>query len=249
MWTYSVLYELNVFARTGNKSWHKIWSTVQQLCQRNHRRICASEETCADRIFCFTSKYTIFCKLLLSHIQESSVYYSVNNMYFVACRFGLLMCQLVSRGRRLSLWSSYHVSAFSMAAMISITVFHSSHCCSMDFNAPPFFFTAVGVQSPSEGYRAGDMALLGFVMAALLVLCLIVIGYLISRLKKRNPDTLKLSEVSIFSSSLCEFSSEWSYSRGIKVANKINAALYYVFRCTVVVIGKKWHWSDTQFSV
>ncbi|KAK1798456.1 hypothetical protein P4O66_006747 [Electrophorus voltai] len=52
----------------------------------------------------------------------------------------------------------------------------------------------VGVQSPSEGYRAGDMALLGFVMAALLVLCLIVIGYLISRLKKANPDTLKLSE-------------------------------------------------------
>ncbi|XP_036443275.1 cadherin-related family member 5 [Colossoma macropomum] len=51
-----------------------------------------------------------------------------------------------------------------------------------------------GVQSPSEGYRAGDMALLGFVMAALLVLCLIVIGYLISRLKKENPNTLKLSE-------------------------------------------------------
>ncbi|XP_026868847.2 cadherin-related family member 5 isoform X2 [Electrophorus electricus] len=60
----------------------------------------------------------------------------------------------------------------------------------------------VGVQSPSEGYRAGDMALLGFVMAALLVLCLIVIGYLISRLKKANPDTLKLSEVSIFSAKL-----------------------------------------------
>ncbi|XP_076879552.1 cadherin-related family member 5 isoform X2 [Brachyhypopomus gauderio] len=52
----------------------------------------------------------------------------------------------------------------------------------------------VGVQSPSEGYRPGDMALLGFVMAALLVLCLIVIGYLISRLKKANPDTLKLTE-------------------------------------------------------
>ncbi|XP_072517051.1 cadherin-related family member 5 isoform X2 [Salminus brasiliensis] len=52
----------------------------------------------------------------------------------------------------------------------------------------------VGVQSPIEGYRAGDMALLGFVMAALLVLCLIVIGYLISRLKKENPNTLKLSE-------------------------------------------------------
>lgn len=73
------------------------------------------------------------------------------------------------------------------------------------------FVTAVGVQSPTEGYRAGDMALLGFVMAALLVLCLIVIGYLISRLKKENPDTLKLSEVSNFSSKLCESGSECSY--------------------------------------
>ncbi|XP_052456745.1 cadherin-related family member 5-like isoform X1 [Carassius gibelio] len=60
---------------------------------------------------------------------------------------------------------------------------------------------SVGVQSPDEGYRAGDMALLGFVMAALLVLCLIVIGYLISRVKKGNPDAFK-SEVSIFSSKL-----------------------------------------------
>ncbi|XP_073693494.1 cadherin-related family member 5 [Garra rufa] len=50
---------------------------------------------------------------------------------------------------------------------------------------------SVGVQSPDEGYRAGDMALLGFVMAALLVLCLIVIGYLISRVKKGNPDAFK----------------------------------------------------------
>ncbi|XP_065117702.1 cadherin-related family member 5 isoform X2 [Paramisgurnus dabryanus] len=61
---------------------------------------------------------------------------------------------------------------------------------------------SVGVQSPDEGYRAGDMALLGFVMAALLVLCLIVIGYLISRVKKGNPAAFKLSEVSIFSSKL-----------------------------------------------
>ncbi|XP_067309551.1 cadherin-related family member 5 isoform X2 [Pseudorasbora parva] len=59
-----------------------------------------------------------------------------------------------------------------------------------------------GVQSQDESYRAGDMALLGFVMAALLVLCLIVIGYLISRVKKGNPDAFKLSEVSIFSSKL-----------------------------------------------
>ncbi|KAG1941430.1 cadherin-related family member 5 isoform X3 [Pimephales promelas] len=60
---------------------------------------------------------------------------------------------------------------------------------------------SAGVQSPDESFRAGDMALLGFVMAALLVLCLIVIGYLISRVKKGNPDAFK-SEVSIFSSKL-----------------------------------------------
>ncbi|CAM4532069.1 unnamed protein product [Leuciscus chuanchicus] len=53
---------------------------------------------------------------------------------------------------------------------------------------------STGVQSPDESFRAGDMALLGFVMAALLVLCLIVIGYLISRVKKGNPDAFKLSE-------------------------------------------------------
>ncbi|XP_039546930.1 cadherin-related family member 5 isoform X1 [Pimephales promelas] len=50
---------------------------------------------------------------------------------------------------------------------------------------------SAGVQSPDESFRAGDMALLGFVMAALLVLCLIVIGYLISRVKKGNPDAFK----------------------------------------------------------
>lgn len=52
-------------------------------------------------------------------------------------------------------------------------------------------------QSPSDGYRAGDMALLGFIMAALLVMCLIVIGVLISKLRKGNANALKLSEVSI----------------------------------------------------
>ncbi|XP_063044257.1 cadherin-related family member 5 isoform X2 [Engraulis encrasicolus] len=49
-------------------------------------------------------------------------------------------------------------------------------------------------QSPSDGYRAGDMALLGFIMAALLVMCLIVIGVLISKLRKGNANALKLSE-------------------------------------------------------
>ncbi|XP_072321408.1 cadherin-related family member 5 isoform X2 [Eucyclogobius newberryi] len=44
---------------------------------------------------------------------------------------------------------------------------------------------AVALPSPaSGGYRPGDMALLGLVMAALLLLCLIVIGFLLSRVVK-----------------------------------------------------------------
>ncbi|KAM4592262.1 cadherin-related family member 5 isoform 1-T1 [Odontesthes bonariensis] len=54
---------------------------------------------------------------------------------------------------------------------------------------------AVAIPSPSNvGYRAGDMALLGLVMAALLVLCLIVIGFLISRLWKGNASVEKICE-------------------------------------------------------
>ncbi|KAM7405690.1 hypothetical protein PAMP_000118 [Pampus punctatissimus] len=54
---------------------------------------------------------------------------------------------------------------------------------------------AVAIPSPSSvGYRAGDMALLGLVMAALLVLCLIVIGFLISRLWKGNAGMDKICE-------------------------------------------------------
>ncbi|KAL3065906.1 hypothetical protein OYC64_015947 [Pagothenia borchgrevinki] len=54
---------------------------------------------------------------------------------------------------------------------------------------------AVAIPSPSNvGYRPGDMALLGLVMAALLVLCLIVIGFLISRLWKGNGSMDKICE-------------------------------------------------------
>uniref|UniRef100_A0A1A7X380 Cadherin-related family member 5 n=1 Tax=Iconisemion striatum TaxID=60296 RepID=A0A1A7X380_9TELE len=54
---------------------------------------------------------------------------------------------------------------------------------------------AVASPSPSNvGYRPGDMALLGLVMAALLVLCLIVIGFLISRLWKGNASFDKICE-------------------------------------------------------
>ncbi|XP_057710027.1 cadherin-related family member 5 isoform X2 [Corythoichthys intestinalis] len=54
---------------------------------------------------------------------------------------------------------------------------------------------ADAMPSPSNiGYRAGDMALLGLVMAALLVLCLIVIGFLISRLWKGNSSVDTMCE-------------------------------------------------------
>ncbi|XP_044060539.1 cadherin-related family member 5 isoform X2 [Siniperca chuatsi] len=54
---------------------------------------------------------------------------------------------------------------------------------------------AVAIPSPSNvGYRPGDMALLGLVMAALLVLCVIVIGFLISRLSKGNASMDKICE-------------------------------------------------------
>ncbi|XP_074521745.1 cadherin-related family member 5 [Halichoeres trimaculatus] len=54
---------------------------------------------------------------------------------------------------------------------------------------------AVAIPSDSNiGYRPGDMALLGLIMAALLVLCLIVIGFLISRLFKGNAGVDKICE-------------------------------------------------------
>lgn len=55
----------------------------------------------------------------------------------------------------------------------------------------------MATQSPSTvGYRPGDMALLGLVMAALLVLCLTVIGFLVSRLWKGNGSVDSVCEVS-----------------------------------------------------
>ncbi|XP_045564944.1 cadherin-related family member 5 [Salmo salar] len=54
---------------------------------------------------------------------------------------------------------------------------------------------AVAVPLPSgAGYRAGDMALLGLVMAAILVLCFIVIGFLISRLMKEGTNLDNITE-------------------------------------------------------
>ncbi|XP_028999504.1 cadherin-related family member 5 isoform X2 [Betta splendens] len=52
---------------------------------------------------------------------------------------------------------------------------------------------AESIPSPANaGYRPGDMALLGLVMAALLILCFIVIGFLISRLWRGNSSMDKI---------------------------------------------------------
>lgn len=57
---------------------------------------------------------------------------------------------------------------------------------------------AVAIPSPANtGYRPGDMALLGLVMAALLVLSLIVIGFLVSRLWKGKSSLGNLCQVSV----------------------------------------------------
>ncbi|XP_037551141.1 uncharacterized protein cdhr5a [Nematolebias whitei] len=48
--------------------------------------------------------------------------------------------------------------------------------------------------SSSIGYRPGDMALLGLIMAALLVLCLIIIGFLLSHLWKGNASMKNICE-------------------------------------------------------
>lgn len=61
------------------------------------------------------------------------------------------------------------------------------------------FPAAVATPSPSNiGYRPGDMALLGLIMAAVLVLCFIVIGFLVSRLWKGNASMDKICEVRKF---------------------------------------------------
>lgn len=75
-------------------------------------------------------------------------------------------------------------------AALTVSVAHcrTSHLCSP---------AAMDVQSPSNiGYRPGDMVLLGLIMAALLILSIIVIGFLISRLGKENTSLKKICEVS-----------------------------------------------------
>lgn len=79
------------------------------------------------------------------------------------------------------------------AAMTDPSDKHEICMCNLHLSSP----AAVAIPSPSNiSFRPGDMALLGLVMAALLVLCLIVIGFLISRLWKGNGSVDKICEVS-----------------------------------------------------
>eukprot|EP00063_Salmo_salar_P050546 XP_014025381.1 PREDICTED: cadherin-related family member 5-like isoform X1 [Salmo salar] len=63
-------------------------------------------------------------------------------------------------------------------------------------------FTTEGVLGAPGGYGPGDMAALGASLAVLLVISMVVIGLLVFRIQKGKTDWRKLSEASIFRSSL-----------------------------------------------
>ncbi|XP_023697819.1 cadherin-related family member 5-like isoform X3 [Paramormyrops kingsleyae] len=64
-----------------------------------------------------------------------------------------------------------------------------------------------GVSLPFGRYRMEDMAALGASLAAVVMLCLVIIGLLIYRIKKGKADWQKLTEASIFRSSFTQGSS------------------------------------------
>ncbi|XP_036390557.1 cadherin-related family member 5-like [Megalops cyprinoides] len=59
-----------------------------------------------------------------------------------------------------------------------------------------------GAPGPSGKYHETDMAVLGASLAVTVVLCLVIIGLLVFRIRKGNEDWKKLSEASIFRSTL-----------------------------------------------
>ncbi|XP_023697818.1 cadherin-related family member 5-like isoform X2 [Paramormyrops kingsleyae] len=67
--------------------------------------------------------------------------------------------------------------------------------------------TTEGVSLPFGRYRMEDMAALGASLAAVVMLCLVIIGLLIYRIKKGKADWQKLTEASIFRSSFTQGSS------------------------------------------
>ncbi|XP_051545729.1 cadherin-related family member 5-like [Myxocyprinus asiaticus] len=62
--------------------------------------------------------------------------------------------------------------------------------------------TTGGPQMRSGGYRPEDMAALGASLAVVIILCLVSIGLLVHHIKGHNADWKKLSEASIFRSTL-----------------------------------------------
>lgn len=59
-----------------------------------------------------------------------------------------------------------------------------------------------GLQGRAGEYSAGEMAAVGASLAVVLVLCLIGIGVMAHRIKGHNADWKKLSEASIFRSTV-----------------------------------------------
>lgn len=63
-------------------------------------------------------------------------------------------------------------------------------------------FVSEGVPLPSGNFRTEDMVALGVSLAVALLLCFVVIGFLAYNLRRFSTDWKKLSEVSIFHSSV-----------------------------------------------
>ncbi|KAM3624684.1 uncharacterized protein V6R79_000097 [Siganus canaliculatus] len=93
---------------------------------------------------------------------------------------------------------SFALSFFTLDTLLSSQQLRAVDTATGEFGTAALsvqVIPAVAIPSASNiGYRPGDMALLGLVMAALLVLCLIVIGILISRLWKGNASMGKICE-------------------------------------------------------
>lgn len=63
-------------------------------------------------------------------------------------------------------------------------------------------FASEGVPLPSGDFRTEDMIALGVSLAVALLLCFVVIGFLAYTLRRFKSDWKKLSEASIFQSSV-----------------------------------------------
>ncbi len=65
-----------------------------------------------------------------------------------------------------------------------------------------FFFPPGGQQVKTGEFSSGEMAAVGASLAVVIVLCLVCIGVMVHRIKGHNADWKKLSEASVFRSTV-----------------------------------------------